>query len=294
LRLRKQILDAARDTAPVLLVGEVGTGKELVAVAIHRQGPRAEGPLVVVNCSAIPPGQFEAELFGLGPGALRGSERETPGLVEQADEGTLFLDEVGELPPACQAKLLDVLEGRGVRPVGSSVDRPVDAHVIAASTRDLDAEARADRFNKDLLALLHGSIIDVPALREHPEDIPYLVQYFLDRLAVECRRQVKVTPAALEKLRHADWPGNVRQLRAVLESAVVTATGDTLDVGALRLDAEKPPPRPPSLRLADVEEWAVQQALQRSQGDVDRAAHLLGISAAQLREKMGPAAVGAR
>lgn len=285
--LRRQIAEAARSSTSVLLSGEPGTGKELAAVSIHRQCPRAAGPLVVVNCAAIPPAQLEADLFGYAPGAFPGAERDSPGLVEQADEGTLFLDEVSELPPACQTRLLDLLEGRGVRPIGAAADRPVDARVIAATTRDLEAEVRAGRFHDGLLAMLRDTAIAVPPLREHREDVPYLVQFFLDRLAVDCRRQVKVTPAALEMLGAADWPGNVRQLRAVLESAVMTASGDTLDLGAFRLESSASDGRPPSLRLADLEAWAIRQALHRGHDDLEQAAQLLGISVGQLQEKTG-------
>lgn len=286
-QLRRRITEAARSAAPVLLVGEPGSGKELSAVSIHRHGPRAAGPLVVVHCAAIPPAQFEAELFGYAPGAFPGAERDSPGLFDQADEGTLFLDEVGDLPLACQRRLLDLLEGRGVRPIGAATERPVDVRVIAATARDLEAEARAGRFFADLLAVLRDPVIEVPPLREHREDVPYLVQYFLDRLAVDCRRQVKVTPEALDLLQAADWPGNVRQLRALLESAVMTAPGDTLDLTALRLEPTPADSRPPSLRLADVEAWAIRQALQRSRGDLGQAAQLLGISVGQLRERTG-------
>lgn len=295
--LRQQILKAAPQPFTVLVSGESGSGKELVAIALHRNSRRAEGPLVVVNCAAIAPTLLEAELFGYKKGAFSGADRDHPGLFQQADEGTLFLDEVGELSLDCQAKLLRVIDGKAFRPVGATSDVKVDVRIVAATHRDLEREVKAGRFRQDLLFRLRVIPIRVPALREHPEDVPELAQFFLAKVSAECRRNFKLTPAAVRKLQAHPWPGNVRQLRAAIESAAVMSETDTLDADSLPLTgaSELPPVTSPSrvvvdvpasLDMVDVEKWAINKALRQTSGNVSHAAKLLGVSRDTLHTKI--------
>ena len=288
--LRMQIGRAAPQPFTVLIQGESGSGKELVAQALHRHSQRAGGPLVVVNCAAIAPTLLESELFGYRKGAFSGADRDHPGLFEQADDGTLFLDEVGELSLECQAKLLRVIEGKAFRPVGGTRDLKVDVRLVAATHRDLEVEVRAGRFRQDLLFRLKVIHLKVPVLREHAEDIPELARFFLERLSVQCRRPFKLTPAALRKLQAYAWPGNVRQLRAVLESAAVMSGADVIDAECLPLGPPEPPSgtadAPPSLDVDTLETWAIRKALVQTGGNVSQAARLLGMSRDTLHTKL--------
>jgi len=286
--LRSRITRAATQSFTVLIQGECGTGKELVALALHRRSPRNNGPFVVVNCAAIPSSLMEAELFGYRRGAFSGAERDHPGLFQQADEGILFLDEVGELSPDCQAKLLRVIEGKAFRPIGATSDIKTDVRIIAATNRTLEAEVKAGRFRQDLYFRLKVIEIDVPPLRDRPEDIPYLVQYFLDKLAVECRRTVNLTPAALKVLEQHGWPGNVRQLRALLESTVAMSDVDTIDADGVKrmLSPHTITDAPPSLNWEELEHWAVEKALKQTGGVVSQAATVLGMSRDTLHSKI--------
>jgi Nif-specific regulatory protein len=286
-RLRAQIAKVAPQPSLVLILGESGVGKELVATALHKQSRNAGGPLVAVNCAAIHPSMMEAELFGYRKGAFTGADRDYPGLFQQADEGTLFLDEVGELSSECQAKLLRVIEGKSFRPLGTTAEVKADVRILAASNRDLDKETKAGRFRADLLYRLKVVTVAVPPLREHAEDVPQLVQYFLAKLAVECRKAVRLTPAALRKLQGYGWPGNVRQLRAVLENAVVMADNDTLDAGALPLPDPSTGDVPAlPINLESLERWAIPEALKRTGGNKTQAAELLGITRETLANKL--------
>jgi Nif-specific regulatory protein len=299
IHLRQQILRAAPQPFTVLVGGESGSGKELVALALHRNSRRAEGPLVVVNCAAIAPTLLEAELFGYKKGAFSGADRDHPGLFQQADEGTLFLDEVGELSLECQAKLLRVIEGKAFRPVGATGDMKADIRIVAATHRDLEKDAKAGRFRQDLLFRLKVIQIRVPPLREHPEDIPELAAFFLAKVSAECRRNFKLTTAAMRKLQAYQWPGNVRQLRAAIESAAVMSESDTLDADSIPLSGGTelvPPPAvaapalladaPPSLDMDDIETWAICRAMRQTGGNVSHAAKLLGISRDTLHNKL--------
>src|SRR5581483_3654703 len=222
--------------------------------------------------------------------------RDHPGLFEQADEGTLFLDEVGELSLECQAKLLRVIEGKAFRPVGGTRDVKVDVRVITATHRNLDDEVRAGKFRQDLLFRLKVIHLRVPPLREHPEDIPELARFFLERLSVQCRRSFKLTPAAMRKLQGFNWPGNVRQLRAVLESAAVMSEADQIDADGLPLAGQEPvpltaagtngPDLPPTLDVDELETWAIRKALQQTGGNVSQAARILGMSRDTLHTKL--------
>lgn len=280
--LRQLIGRAAAQPFTVLILGESGSGKELIALALHRRSPRHDGPMVVLNCAAIAPTLIEAELFGYRKGAFTGADRDHPGLFQQADEGTLFLDEIGEMPMDCQAKLLRVIEGKGFRPVGATAEVKTDVRIIAATHRDLAREVRESRFREDLNFRLQVIPIRVPPLREHASDIPALVDFFLARLAADCRRKVKLTESALRRLQSYSWPGNVRQLRSVLECSVALGDLDTLDVVDLRMPDEASGRRPEadeqpmSLDLEEVETWAIRQALQRTGGNITQAAKILG------------------
>ncbi len=219
---------AATD-ATVLLQGETGTGKELIARAIHGKSQRKDRALVTVNCAALPPTLIESELFGHEKGAFTGAVTRKMGRFEIADRGTLFLDEVGELPPGLQAKLLRVLQGGEFERLGSTVTRRVDVRVVAASNRDLSAEAREGGFRSDLYYRLAVFPIRVPPLRARKEDIPLLTWHFLGQLQTTLGRKVeRVSAATMERLVRYAWPGNIRELRNVLERAVILSTGSTL------------------------------------------------------------------
>jgi DNA-binding NtrC family response regulator len=285
--LRSLIARVAPQPSTVLIHGESGVGKELVALALHRQSRHAAGPLVAVNCAAIQQSMMEAELFGYRKGAFTGAERDYPGLFQQADEGTLFFDEVGELSAECQAKLLRVIEGKSFKPLGATAEVKADVRIVAATNRNLEKEVKAGRFRADLFYRLKVVTVPVPPLREHAEDIPLLVQHFLDTLARECRRQVRLTPTAQRKLQNFSWPGNVRQLRAVLENAVVMAEGDVLDAGAFLLsDSSGEHTALMPLNLEALERWAIPEALKRTGGNKTQAAELLGISRETLANKL--------
>jgi len=276
--LRQRIARLALRPSTVLIVGESGAGKELVALALHRQSPRREGPLVSVNCAAFTAALLESELFGHCKGAFTGADHDRAGVFEQADEGTLFLDEVGELSLDCQARLLRVIEGKGFRRVGGTSEIEVNVRILAATNRQLEKEVETNRLRRDLYFRLQGIEIRVPPLREHLEDIPELVETFLNRFAVEWGRRTKVTEEALRRLQDYAWPGNVRQLRAVLENAVASTDREILEPGDLLLPTEGPTTESPPLNLKKLEAWAVQRALCKTDGNITQAARLLGVA----------------
>ena len=286
--LRARIGRAAAQSFTALVTGESGTGKELVALALHRRSPRSGGPFVVVNCAAIPLALMEAELFGYRRGSFSGADRDHAGFFQQADEGTLFLDEIGELSPDCQAKLLRAIEGKAFRPVGASSDVTSDVRIIAATNRNLEQEVKTNRFRQDLLFRLKVIEIQVPPLRDRAEDIPYLVQYFVDKLATECRRTVHLSPSAIVALQEYPWPGNVRQLRALLESTVAMSETDTVDADSIRrmLTPSQIMDGPSSLNWDEIERWAVEKALKQADGSVAQAALLTGLARDTLYAKI--------
>lgn len=286
-QLRQLIARAAGRPSTVLIGGESGVGKELVALALHRQSQRRDGPLVVLNCAAIAPTLIEAELFGHCKGAFTGADRDRPGLFQQADEGTLFLDEIGDMPADCQAKLLRVLEGRPFRAVGGTAEIQTDVRIIAATNRDLDLEVREGRFREDLYFRLRVIPIRVPPLRERVDDIPILAEHFLARFAAESRHALRLTTAAVERLRAYSWPGNIRQLRSVLECSVALTDKETLDAADILLPAETAVTlQPPSLNLDELETWAIRRALRQTSGNITQAARLLGVVRDTLRAKI--------
>ncbi|HEY7309434.1 MAG TPA: sigma 54-interacting transcriptional regulator [Gemmataceae bacterium] len=289
-QLRQQIAQFARLPCTVLITGESGVGKELVALSLHKHSPRREGPLVTLNCGAIPADLVEAELFGHKKGGFTGAVDDRPGAFLRADQGTLFLDEIGEMPLAAQVKLLRALETKTIKPVGGDDEVKVDVRFIAATNRDLRREMQDSRFRKDLFFRL-GATIHVPPLREHLEDVPALAEHFLGRLAVEYRRHMTLSEAALERLRSYTWPGNVRQLRSVLETAVATTEGNVISsrtLNLLLLD-EQPcaaPDQLPTLNLQELEAQAIRQAVVQTGGNNTRTAELLGIHRDTLIAKM--------
>ena len=220
---------AADSSAPVLLLGETGTGKGLVARALHAESHRAEGRFVVVNCAAIPEALLESELFGHVRGAFTGASADRAGLFEQADRGTLFLDEIGEMPLHLQAKLLHVLETGGLRRVGSNREYQVDVRIVAATHRDLRARVESGLFREDLLYRLDVVSIEIPPLREHLEDMPRLIEHFLTLTRARNPRSalVRIAPAAMDALGSYHWPGNVRELEHLLERLAVLARSET-------------------------------------------------------------------
>ncbi len=283
LAVYKQIALACASDAPVLVTGETGTGKELVARAIHRHGPRSARPFVPVNCGAMPEGLLESELFGHVRGAFTGAVADKRGLFEEARGGTLFLDEIGEMAPALQVRLLRTLESGEVRPVGSPRATSVDVRVIAATHRDLERAAKEGTFRQDLFYRLHVFAIHIPPLRERREDIPLLVAHFLAGLGAQGRGTVSATPAAVAALAAHDWPGNVRELENTLVRLAVESRGAAIDV------ADLPPQfreRPASLEeplfaglptLEEVEKRYLRHVLAAVKGNRSRAAEALGI-----------------
>jgi Nif-specific regulatory protein len=289
-RLRQRVRQLADTPCTVLIHGESGVGKELVALGLHSHSARHAGPLVTVNCAAINGNLAESELFGHVKGAFSGAVRDHAGYFAQADMGTLFLDEIGELSLDLQAKLLRAIEYRCFRPVGAKAEVKADVRIIAATNRDLENEVREGRFRRDLFFRL-TSRIPVPPLREHLEDLPELVQHFLELFEVEYRKRVTLSEAAQERLMTFSWPGNVRQLRSVLESAVAMAErGGVIHAGDLHLvmDPLANPPQdcPASLNLEELEQWAIRHALAQTAGTIVHAARLLGIHRETLGEKM--------
>jgi len=286
--LMQQLFDSLRRFAPhvrtVLVTGETGTGKELVAKALHNLGPRRTKRFVTVNCSAVVESLFESELFGHVRGAFTGAVDTTVGLFEHADGGTLFLDEAGELPPALQAKLLRAVENGEVQRVGSLETRRVDVHVIAATNRNLRAEAAAGRFRTDLFYRLSIIEIHVPALRERREDIPYLSAHFTKGCARRLKRPVTgISPGAERLLQDAAWPGNVRELRNVIERACILSEAGLITERDLSSALSAPLAAPasdavPDDRLSTLQHHQIERVLDEAGGNKSEAARRLGIS----------------
>jgi transcriptional regulator with PAS, ATPase and Fis domain len=268
------------------LLGESGTGQEVLAEAIHQASPRVAGPLVRVNCGAIPPTLLESELFGHVAGAFTGADRDHAGLFRAADNGTIFLDEIGDLALDLQVKLLRVLENGEVRPVGSARPTHVDVRVIAATNRDLEAAVAERRFREDLFYRLNVVPLRLPPLRERPEDVPILVEHFFGRLASEGYPKKTVDPEAMALLAAFDWPGNVRQLENAIEHAVVLSRGDRIGRDDLPESIRRapgvvaPPPAMPvgGESLREIEVAAIHRALERAGGNMTHAARALGLT----------------
>ncbi len=284
----------------VLVVGESGVGKELVARAIHQRGPRASGPFVPINCGAIPEGLVESELFGHVRGAFTGANSDRPGLFKAASGGTIFLDEIAELPLAAQVKLLRAIQEKRVKPVGGTRDLEVDARIIAATNRDLAEEVKEGRFREDLYYRLNVIQIFVPALRERREDIAELAQSFIERYAREAgRERLVLAPEALALMQAYPWPGNVRELENAVERAVTLAEGPTITAEVLPAqirgvsalggeDRVELPATGMDLQghLDDVERRFLKLALDRSGGVKKEAARLLGLTFRSMRYRL--------
>ena len=289
-----RMVSRLKDTrTPVLVTGESGTGKELVARAMHYRGPLAEMPFVAVDCGSLVPTLMESELFGHEKGSFTGALKSKPGLFHAANGGTIFLDEIGELPLEMQAKLLRVLQEKEVRPVGSNEKVPVDVRVIAATNRDLEAAYRAGTFRKDLYFRLNVVTVHLPALRERRSDIPQLVHCFLDRYAPG--ENIQIAPAAMKSFLQYEWPGNVRELENCIARAIALGDHRTIDVSDL----------PPAIgtadqttgsggessalsttALADLERMTILRVFEQAGGDKLLAGRMLGISRATLYRKL--------
>src|ERR1700722_1389891 len=289
-----RMISRLKDTrTPVLITGESGTGKELVARAMHFRGPLAPMPFVAVDCGALVPTLMESELFGHEKGAFTGALKSKAGLFKAANGGTIFLDEIGELPLELQAKLLRVLQEKEVRPVGSNDKIPVDVRVIAATNRDLEAAYRNGTFQKDLYFRLNVVTVHLPSLREHRTDIPQLVHCFLDRYAPG--ENIQITAGAMKSFLEYDWPGNVRELENCIARAIALGDHRSIDLADL----------PPSIRgaqdsslsredaallsttaLSDLERATILRVVEQAVGDKALAGRMLGISRATLYRKL--------
>ncbi len=286
-RLKSRIARVARATGCVLIRGESGAGKELVARAVHRASARVDRPMLSVNCAAIPRDLMESQLFGHKRGAFTGADSDHLGWFQQAHSGTLFLDEVGEMTLEGQAKLLRILEGHPFLPVGATQEISVDVRVIAATNRDLSDFVRDKRFREDLYYRLSVFELVVPPLRERDEDIERLVDFFLEHFKLQHGRpKLTLSKAARAKLLTYRWPGNVRQLRNVVDSAVVMAEGDVIEPGDLGLRDAGVEEEYDTLRIDLWERKLIQEALVRAQNSVPEAAKLLGIGRATLYRKI--------
>ncbi len=301
----KQLLETIAMVAPseatVLITGESGTGKGLIARAIHENSPRSGKPLVEVNCAAIPENLVESELFGHEKGAFTGASRQRPGRFAQAHGGTLFLDEVGELNPAVQAKLLRILQEGEIQRVGSDTAIAVDVRVVAATNRDLEVMVREGRFREDLYYRLNVVKLEAPPLRERAEDIPVLARHFWEAAARKNRKTVKaIAPQAMDLLLRYSWPGNVRELENVMERAVILMRGEVISEKDLPLSLQKLSPEPPyyedpwerrkffkeDVTLAEMEKQLILQVLQETEGNKSETARRLGITRRTLQLKL--------
>ncbi len=295
LKLLDLVARVAPTDASVLILGESGTGKELVAEAIHRNSRRRDGPFVKVNLGGISPTLFESEMFGHVRGAFTDARQDRRGRFEIADGGTIFLDEIGELDPSAQVKLLRVLQDRSYELLGSSETRTVDVRVVSATNRDLAAMVAAGQFREDLLYRLNLIVLRLPPLRERPSDLPLLAGHFLENAARAHDRAAPVlTSRALDWLLARRWSGNVRELRQVLERAVLVLEGDTLDAehfaALAELEAVQPEtpglPSPGSMTLEEIERAMISRCLRHCGGNLTRAAEALGISRTALYRRL--------
>jgi len=274
----------AEHSTTVLITGESGTGKEVIARAIHRASPRGSKAFVGINCAAIPENLLESELFGHVRGAFTGATGDKVGLFEQANGGTLLLDEIGELPIGLQAKLLRVLQESEIRRVGDQKTRRVDARVLVATARDLEAEVRAGRFREDLFYRVNVVVIELPPLRDRREDIGPLARHFVARLAQRFGRALSLSEDALAWLEQQEWPGNVRELENAIERAAVLSRKEILEAGEFRSEApraaEPAPADGASLSevVAAAERQAIASALRAANGNRREAAQQLGVS----------------
>jgi len=298
----QEVLAMVERVAPtnstVLLGGESGSGKDLIARAIHQHSRRASGPFIKINCTAIPENLLESELFGYEKGAFTGAVSSKPGKFELADKGTIFLDEIGDVPGTIQVKLLRVLQDRDFERLGGTKTLKVDVRVVAATNQDLRAALEQGSFREDLYYRLNVVPINIPPLRERKEDIPYLVDHFVERFTRESGKPLRgITPAAQKALMEFHWPGNVRELENIIERAVALSSGDVIDVADIRLDLSPMKPGaapaanaaafpPEGTTLEQFEDEIIKEALHRAGGNKSQAARLLGLSRNALRYRL--------
>jgi DNA-binding NtrC family response regulator len=294
------ISNLAHTLTTVLIEGETGTGKELVARAIHQASQRRTGPMVAVNCAALPENLLESELFGHEKGAFTSAVGQRRGRFELADGGTIFLDEVGDIPAAMQAKLLRVLQERRFERVGGVESIEVDVRVIAATNRSLQQLVKDGTFREDLYYRLNVVKIDLPPLRERPEDIPLLAQHFADKYARLEDGPKRISPAAMDIMLHYRWPGNIRELENALERACVTTMGNTIGPENLppevlgsdspslpyKIDLDQPLTELIRKISAEIEEQYIRRALEKSHGNVGRCAKICGLSRRSISAKI--------
>jgi DNA-binding NtrC family response regulator len=285
----------APTNSTVLLGGESGVGKDLIARAIHEHSQRASGPFIKINSTAIPETLLESELFGYEKGAFSGAAISKPGKFEMADKGTMFLDEIGDVPAAIQVKLLRVLQDREFERLGGTKTHKVDIRLVAATNRDLRAALEEGTFREDLYYRLNVVAIDIPPLRDRKEDIPALADFFLERYAKDSSKPVtSITPSAMKKLMDYHWPGNVRELQNIIERGVTLSTGKALDAADIYLDdpatarpiSNTPHVLPPGMTLEQWEDETIREALRRANGNKSQAARALGLSRNALRYRL--------
>ena len=278
--------------ATVLLAGESGVGKDLIARAIHFHSPRRDKPFVKINCTALPENLMESELFGYEKGAFTGAVVGKPGKFEQADTGTVMLDEIGDVPPAIQVKLLRVLQERELERLGSNKTKHVDVRVIAATNVDLRVALENGTFREDLYYRLNVLPLNIPPLRQRKVDIPYLADHFVKKVAKEMGRPCTISDEALDRLMAYDWPGNVRELENAIERSIVLCNGEVLRADDIKLDTNRSRPAqstdflPPGMSLDQYEQSIIREALRRANGNKSQAARLLGITRNALRYRL--------
>jgi DNA-binding NtrC family response regulator len=288
------VMRVAPSRATVLIAGESGVGKDLIARAIHFHSPRKDRPFVKINCTALPENLMESELFGYEKGAFTGANISKPGKFELADTGTVMLDEIGDVPANIQIKLLRVLQEREFERLGSNKTQHIDVRVIAATNRDLRVALEDGTFREDLYYRLNVVPIEVPPLRERKEDIPYLARHFVEKLAPDAGGRVQgITDAAIDKLMGYSWPGNVREIENVIERSIVMASGDKLDADDIRLDmnlrARTGPGElglPEGMSLDNYEQELIKNALKQADGNKSQAARILGLTRNALRYRL--------
>jgi DNA-binding NtrC family response regulator len=288
--------------ATVLLAGESGVGKDMIARAIHHHSPRAEKPFVKINCTAIPENLMESELFGYEKGAFTGANTTKLGKFEQADTGTVFLDEIGDVPPSIQVKLLRILQEREFERLGSNKTRHIDVRVLAATNVDLRAALEQGTFREDLYYRLNVLPMNIPALRERKEDIPFLAEHFVKKLSKEVGGRIEsISEAAIQKLMQYHWPGNVRELENVVERSMVLSQGPVLEPEDIKIDFA---PRrnhttidtqflPEGMTLDEFEQSIIREALNRANGNKSHAARLLGLTRNALRYRLSQMGIDA-
>jgi transcriptional regulator with GAF, ATPase, and Fis domain len=288
------IMRVAPTRATVLLAGESGVGKDLIARAIHFHSPRKDKPFVKINCTAIPENLMESELFGYEKGAFTGANISKPGKFEQADTGTVMLDEIGDVPANVQVKLLRILQEREFERLGSNKTQHIDVRVVAATNKDLRAALEDGTFREDLYYRLNVVPLEIPPLRERKEDIPWLSRHFVEKLAPEMGDRVRgITDAAVDKLMQYSWPGNVRELENVIERSMVMALGERLDEKDIRLDMNLRPRHatgevglPEGMSLDTYEQELIKNALKQADGNKSHAARILGLTRNALRYRL--------